>query len=219
VNKVWEDEGYEDQRPESVTVTLRKNGEPYDSVQLDETNGWTYNWEGLTPTAEWTVTEDNVPSGYKSSTTVDGRTVTITNTKESSLIVPTVLLVGIPWLIEKLSQLLMDPTPLGDLSLSDPIPDEVPDVVEEETGPVYQLPQTGLNRLPVWILLGAGAALIVAGIYLNSKGRKGKHYADKKDQKPAQTPAEKPDEQEKAPQDPENSENPENPEENPNDKP
>jgi hypothetical protein len=200
-------------------MTLRKNGEPYASMQLSEANDWTWTWYNLTPTAEWTVTEDNVPSGYSSSTTLGDRTVTITNTRDDSLFVPTVLLVGIPWLLEKLSQLLMDPTPLGDLSLSDPVntPDEVPEVVEEETGPVYKLPQTGLNRLPVWILLGAGAALIVAGIYLNSKGRKGKHYADKKGKNPAQTPDKNPDEQENTPQDPE--ENPESHSEDPKDKP
>jgi hypothetical protein len=210
VNKVWEDEGHEDERPESVTVTLRKNGVAVDQQQLSEANGWTYNWLGLTPTAEWTVTEDDVPSGYSASTTVDGRTVTITNTRDGSLFLPTVLLVGIPWLIEKLSQLLMDPTPLGDLSLTDPVstPDETPQEVEDP-GPVYQLPQTGLNRLPVWIMLGAGVALIAVGLYLNSKGRKGKHYAEKKDKKgqnPAQTPAEKPDEPDPTPQPPEEAE-------------
>jgi hypothetical protein len=210
VNKVWEDEGHEDERPESVTVTLRKNGVAVDQQQLSETNGWTYNWLGLTPTAEWTVTEDDVPSGYSASTTVDGRTVTITNTRDGSLFLPTVLLVGIPWLIEKLSQLLMDPTPLGDLSLTDPVstPDETPQEVEDP-GPVYQLPQTGLNRLPVWIMLGAGVALIAVGLYLNRKGRKGKHYAEKKDKKgqnPAQTPAEKPDEPDPTPQPPEEAE-------------
>jgi hypothetical protein len=191
VNKVWEDSGYESERPESVTVTLRKNGVAVDQQQLSEANEWTYTWTGLTPTAQWTVTEDDVPSGYSAATTVDGRTVTITNTRKDALTLPTVLLVGIPWLIEKLSQLLMDPTPLGDLSLTDPVstPDEAPEKAEE-TGPVYQLPQTGLNRLPVWILLGAGVALLAVGLYLNRKDRKGKQNpgredkTDRKDPKP-----------------------------------
>ena len=47
VLKVWDDEGYEDQRPESLRVDLYANGKKIDSVTLDESNRWTDKIEEL----------------------------------------------------------------------------------------------------------------------------------------------------------------------------
>ena len=41
----WEDEGNEDKRPESVTVTLTQNGEVYDKVVTNAENNWRYSFE------------------------------------------------------------------------------------------------------------------------------------------------------------------------------
>ena len=63
VVKVWKDEGYEDKRPDTVTVRLLKNGKTVDTVVLSEENQWTHTWQDLIPNADWSVEED-VPDGY-----------------------------------------------------------------------------------------------------------------------------------------------------------
>ncbi len=63
VVKVWEDKGYESNRPTSITVHLIRNDKQVDTVVLSEKNQWTHTWSGLIPTADWSVEED-VPNGY-----------------------------------------------------------------------------------------------------------------------------------------------------------
>lgn len=64
VSKWWYDEGNENRRPQSVTVELLRDGEVYESVTLNEANGWSHDWEGLDPDASWNLVEVNVPSRY-----------------------------------------------------------------------------------------------------------------------------------------------------------
>ena len=80
VIKVWDDEGYEHNRPEQVIAVLLRDGVPYDSVVLDENNDWTYRWTGLDADYTWTVTEKEVPNGYTVSIRKEGITYVITNT-------------------------------------------------------------------------------------------------------------------------------------------
>ena len=80
VIKVWDDEGYEHNRPEQVIAVLLRDGVPYDSVVLDEDNDWTYRWTGLDADYTWTVTEKEVPNGYTVSIRKEGITYVITNT-------------------------------------------------------------------------------------------------------------------------------------------
>lgn len=49
--------------PDSITVHLTKNGDPYShSMVLNEENGWTYTWTGLPADgSDYDVTEDQVP--------------------------------------------------------------------------------------------------------------------------------------------------------------
>lgn len=63
VAKVWKDEGYEINRPVSITVRLLKNGKTVSTVVLSENNQWTHTWSDLLPNADWSVEED-VPEGY-----------------------------------------------------------------------------------------------------------------------------------------------------------
>jgi LPXTG-motif cell wall-anchored protein len=84
VKKVWKDSGHENSRPTSVTMALLKNGTESGRVQLDESNGWEYTWTNLDSSATWTAKEINVPDHYTASTTMSGRTVTITNTRTTS---------------------------------------------------------------------------------------------------------------------------------------
>jgi len=80
VIKVWDDEGYEHNRPEQVIAVLLRDGVPYDSVVLDEDNDWTHRWSGLDADYSWTVTEKEVPDGYTVSVRKEGITYVITNT-------------------------------------------------------------------------------------------------------------------------------------------
>lgn len=78
VVKQWDDKGYENQRPRSITVRLLKDGATVSTVKLSASNGWTHTWEDLLPNARWTVKED-VPSGYVVSTEEIDEIFTLTN--------------------------------------------------------------------------------------------------------------------------------------------
>lgn len=78
VHKVWDDNSYPE-RPESVTVTLLKDGEPFEKVTLSEENQWTYTWDQLEELSTWTVEETEVPELYEVSYETKDTTVFITN--------------------------------------------------------------------------------------------------------------------------------------------
>jgi len=80
VTKAWNHNGGKD-LPESITVTLYRDGEAYDTVILSEENSWTYTWTDLTDASQWSVDETNVPAGYTKEITVDGYAFVITNTR------------------------------------------------------------------------------------------------------------------------------------------
>ena len=81
VLKVWDDDGGEEKRPESVTVQLLRNGEVYDTVTLSEENGWSHTWTGLDKDDTWQVVEADVPDGYTVTVTREGITFVVTNTR------------------------------------------------------------------------------------------------------------------------------------------
>jgi len=80
VRKVWVDDG--ENRPESITVNLLKNGKVHAETVLNADNQWTFTWDGLEDSAKWTVEETNVPEGYSVSYKIDGNITTIINTAE-----------------------------------------------------------------------------------------------------------------------------------------
>lgn len=79
VLKVWKDEGNAQQRPQSVTVQLLRDGEVYDTVTLSAANNWRYAWGKLDSAYRWTVTEQ-APGGYTVEITRDGDTFAVVNT-------------------------------------------------------------------------------------------------------------------------------------------
>ncbi|MCD8036405.1 MAG: Cna B-type domain-containing protein [Clostridiales bacterium] len=81
VKKVWSGDD-EDERPESITVTLYRDGKAYKTVTLSEDNNWKYTWTALTSGHTWTVEEVDVPDGYTSTVSKSGKTYTVTNTYE-----------------------------------------------------------------------------------------------------------------------------------------
>lgn len=80
VNKVWNDRGYESERPEEITVHLYMDGNEYDSITLPYEGHWSYTWSEMEAGHEWNVTEDTL-DGYRTSIRNEGNTFTITNTK------------------------------------------------------------------------------------------------------------------------------------------
>lgn len=82
VIKIWDDKGNEAFRPETLKVSLLCNGVIYDTVELNEKNGWSYVWIDLWAGDEWMIVE-HVPEGYSVLITVDGLITRITNTNEA----------------------------------------------------------------------------------------------------------------------------------------
>jgi len=80
VNKVWN--GADVDHPDSVDVTLYRDGAVYDTVTLSASNNWSHVWTDLTDEFDWTVDEPSVPSGYNKTVRRDGYSFTITNTHE-----------------------------------------------------------------------------------------------------------------------------------------
>ncbi|QTE74631.1 Cna B-type domain-containing protein [Clostridiales bacterium FE2010] len=89
VTKVWNDnnnvEGF---RPESVTINLKKDSETIDTVELNESNNWTYTWQNLLKyeagqEINYTVSEDPVANySTKITKAADGTfTYTVTNSR------------------------------------------------------------------------------------------------------------------------------------------
>lgn len=81
VLKVWDDDGYEADRPKEITVELLRNGKVYDTVKLNTRNNWRYTWDDLDADARWTVSEQT-PEGYSVSITREGITFVVTNTRK-----------------------------------------------------------------------------------------------------------------------------------------
>lgn len=77
VEKLWDDAGHENARPNYITVSLLQNGEIYDTVNLYAPN-WSYTWDDLDPESVWTVSEHKV-TGYTPQIGQDENTFVITN--------------------------------------------------------------------------------------------------------------------------------------------
>lgn len=77
--KTWKDNAKG--RPDSVKVEICKDGALQRDVTLNSENNWTYLWKTVDDGSVWTVTEKNVPSGYKVGIQKNGDTFNITNSK------------------------------------------------------------------------------------------------------------------------------------------
>lgn len=83
VNKLWKNDKEAGKRPETITVTLYKDGVKYDSKTISEKDKWTCTWKNLPSQYKWTVDESSLPAGYTKSISQKGNTFTITNTYSS----------------------------------------------------------------------------------------------------------------------------------------
>ena len=144
VLKVWKD-GEED-RPASIQVQLLRNGQVYDTVELNAANNWRHQWSGLDAGYTWQVVEKEVPEGYTVSVSQEGITFVVTNT-ETTEIPP--------------EETPGEPTPGGP---DEPGPGEPGQEIPDQPTPAgSKLPQTGALWWPVPLLAIGGAVLVALG--------------------------------------------------------
>ena len=142
VVKVWEDDGADVERPASIQVQLLRNGQAYDTVTLNEANGWKYTWNRLSDSAQWTVVEASVPEGYTMERSQTGNDFVITNTADTEL---------------DDEDPPLDPGP-GEEGED---PGDLPEVdLDDEDVPMGNLPQTGTLWWPVPFLTMGGLVLL-----------------------------------------------------------
>ena len=79
VKKLWKSL---EKTPDSITVSLVKDGTVVDTVTLSAVNNWYYRWDNLEKNHSWNVIETNVPDGYTVSYLTSEMTVVITNTDD-----------------------------------------------------------------------------------------------------------------------------------------
>lgn len=168
VVKVWKD-GQGENRPNSVTIQLLRNGREYDQVELNSSNGWSHTWYSLDTSYRWQIMELDVPDGYTVSVSQSGTTFTVTNSSQSP---------GGP----------DNPGGSDDPNTPDDpdnpnVPDtpdtpdtpDVPDAPDSPDTPTEPdkpgLPQTGQLWWPVPFLAAGGAALIAISLLLR-RGKK-----------------------------------------------
>lgn len=80
VKKQWQGQG---EHPDSIDVTLLCDGIAVNTVELNESNNWSYRWDNLQSGHSWNVVETDVPQGYEVSYETSQLTIVITNTAVS----------------------------------------------------------------------------------------------------------------------------------------
>ena len=80
VLKKWTDTGYESKRPQSLSVSLVRDGAVVETVTLDAAGNWRYTWEDLEPGWQWAVVED-CPAQFAVTMEREGDTFVLTNTR------------------------------------------------------------------------------------------------------------------------------------------
>lgn len=163
VLKVWEDDGYEEERPEEVVIQLLRDDDVYDTVKLSAETNWRHTWTGLDSRYKWTVVEKELDSYYVELTR-EGITFVVTNTYS-------VELPDEPTPITPDPELPDDPEPISPVD-----PDNEIIIDGEQTKPAdsdtaaqsnpsgSKLPQTGQLWWPVPALISAGMLFIIIGL-------------------------------------------------------
>lgn len=80
VLKKWTDTGYESKRPQSLSVSLVRDGAVVETVTLDAAGNWRYTWKDLEPGWQWAVVED-CPAQFAVTMEREGNTFILNNTR------------------------------------------------------------------------------------------------------------------------------------------
>ena len=83
VVKQWQDNGYEENRPEYVEVDILRNGELQYTEKLNAANNWSFSWTAQDDGSEWQAVERSIPEGYTVSIVSNGSIITITNIRST----------------------------------------------------------------------------------------------------------------------------------------
>lgn len=166
VQKIWaKDDTAQSSRPASVKVELlNAAGTTVDSQTLSVSNGWKFTWTGLEE-GKWSVKESVVPTGYavsyEEATTAEGKTITVTNTKNGG---------GV--LGESREKETPDETETEAKKTKKNVKgtSREGDTASEQGS--TRLPQTGQLWWPVWLLSGLAAVLVIIGLILRMSGKK-----------------------------------------------
>ena len=179
VFKVWEDQNDRlDIRPESVTVALLRGGVIVDRVTLHDGNNWSYTWTDLdnSGAGQWSVTELNVPQGYRFTISKTGTNLGWTFEVENYIptTTPPNRPTPPPGEPEEPDIPLEDPeVPKGEPP-EEPLPPDEEIEIEDEEVPLADLPQTGQLWWPVPFLAVGGMFFLLIG----ALRRRGDEYGE-----------------------------------------
>ena len=157
VLKVWDDEGYEGNRPSSITVLLLRNGTVVDTVRLNRQNNWRHTWTGLDAGYVWQVVEEGTPEGYTVSVSREGITFVMTNTFTP------------PETPYKPPSEPSGPSYPSSETPSEPTEPSTPTVPSKPPETAETIPQTGVLWWPVPLLISGGLFLLLLGFLLRYK--------------------------------------------------
>ena len=195
VLKVWNDGG-SISRPAQISVTLLKDGEPYETVDLNAENNWRYAWDELDGNSDWQIVESSGSGGYAVSVSLQGVTFVVTNSYNPPPPVtpPPVNPPGDPPdgtsdnppdtpnapppVPPPPDEVLEDPeVPLAsqepEPDMEEPVEPEDPDeiVLEDPEVPLASLPQTGQLWWPVPMLAMGGMISLLLGLIWNRRSQ------------------------------------------------
>lgn len=195
VLKVWNDGG-SISRPAQISVTLLKDGEPYETVDLNAENNWRYAWDELDGNSDWQIVESSGSGGYTVSVSLQGVTFVVTNSYNPPPPVtpPPVNPPGDPPdgtsdnppdtpnapppVPPPPDEVLEDPeVPLAsqepEPEMEEPVEPEDPDeiVLEDPEVPLASLPQTGQLWWPVPMLAMGGMISLLLGLIRNRRSQ------------------------------------------------
>ena len=174
VLKVWNDGG-SISRPAQISVTLLKDGEPYETVDLNAENNWRYAWDELDGNSDWQIVESSGSGGYTVSVSLQGVTFVVTNSYNPP---PPDTPNAPPPVPPPPDEVLEDPeVPLAskepDPDMEEPMEPEDPDeiVLEDPEVPLASLPQTGQLWWPVPMLAMGGMISLLLGLIWNRRSQ------------------------------------------------
>ena len=167
VLKLWKDSGFSQYRPDSVTVDILKDGQVQESVILSNDNNWSYSWQVPDDGSTWTVSERDVPAGYRAVISVRENTFVITNTK------PTPSKPEEPEVPDSPAIPDLPSVPAGPGGTEPPVAPEIPDPpIQPETPsePAPSVPKTG-DTAPLELYI---MAMSISGLLLMVLGMGGR---------------------------------------------
>ncbi|MCC8135217.1 MAG: Cna B-type domain-containing protein [Ruminococcus sp.] len=191
VSKVWQDDdAYISARPESISVELYCDGEPYEEVTLSDDNNWSYTWLS-DPLSEWRIMEIQVPDEYNVVyRSNDTQFVAVNTFDESSMQVETTTAAeteattaGESDTTAESTEAVSDSTDESE-ETTQSASDSAEEVTESGTAAVgastvstttsggssEKLPQTGQLWWPVPVMSAGGLVMLVVGAKLHEKG-------------------------------------------------